>query len=189
MINVDLQQLIQALDADTRRDLERSAERCVDRGASKVLVEDLLQSLLERGQGLLGRALQDAGISASELDATLQPRAEHGASRNPVFAPELIQWLQDALLLANLELGQSNVTEAALILALLRNPGRHAGTHYQSLLARLNIDRLKAFALSRQAQQATGHAIAQGDSLLQRFTHNLTQQAHVQRQDLYTLKP
>ncbi|WP_431146702.1 type VI secretion system ATPase TssH [Pseudomonas alvandae] len=177
MINVDLQQLIQALDADTRRDLERSAERCVDRGAGKVLVEDLLQSLLERGQGLLGRALQDAGISASELDATLQPRAEHGASRNPVFAPELIQWLQDALLLANLELGQSNVTEAALILALLRNPGRHAGTHYQSLLARLNIDRLKAFALSRQAQQATGHAIAQGDSLLQRFTHNLTQQA------------
>ncbi|WP_430757334.1 hypothetical protein, partial [Pseudomonas aeruginosa] len=28
MINVDLQQLIQALDADTRRDLEGSAERC-----------------------------------------------------------------------------------------------------------------------------------------------------------------
>jgi type VI secretion system protein VasG len=177
MINVDLQQLIQALDADTRRDLERSAERCVDRGASKVLVEDLLQSLLERGQGLLGRALQDAGISASELDATLQPRAEHGASRNPVFAPELIQWLQDALLLANLELGQINVTEGALILALLRNPGRHAGTRYQSLLARLNIERLKAFALSQRAQQETGHAMAQGDSLLERFTHNLTQQA------------
>jgi type VI secretion system protein VasG len=177
MINVDLQQLIQALDADTRRDLERSAERCVDRGASKVLVEDLLQSLLERGQGLLGRALQDAGISASELDATLQPRAEHGASRNPVFAPELIQWLQDGLLMAHLELGQSNVTEAALILALLRNLNRHGGTRYQSLLAQLNIDRLKAFALSQQAQQENGHAIAQGDSLLERFTHNLTQQA------------
>lgn len=32
MINVDLQQLIQALDAEIRRDLERSAERCVARG-------------------------------------------------------------------------------------------------------------------------------------------------------------
>lgn len=46
MINVDLQQLIQALDADTRRDLEGSAERCVARGGSKVLVEDLLLGLL-----------------------------------------------------------------------------------------------------------------------------------------------
>ena len=42
MINVDLQQLIQALDAETRRDLESSAERCVARGGSKILVEDLL---------------------------------------------------------------------------------------------------------------------------------------------------
>ena len=48
MINVDLQQLIQALDADTRRDLEGSAERCVARGGSKILVEDLLLGLLER---------------------------------------------------------------------------------------------------------------------------------------------
>ena len=47
MINVDLQQLIQALDAETRRDLERSAERCVARGGSKILVEDLLLGLLE----------------------------------------------------------------------------------------------------------------------------------------------
>ena len=48
MINVDLQQLIQALDAETRRDLERSAERCVARGGSKILVEDLMLGLLER---------------------------------------------------------------------------------------------------------------------------------------------
>lgn len=41
MINLDLQKLIQALDADTRRDLESCAERCVIRGASQVLVEDL----------------------------------------------------------------------------------------------------------------------------------------------------
>ena len=76
MINVDLQQLIQALDADTRRDLEGSAERCVTRGASQVLVEDLLLQLLERPQGLLARALQDAAIDAGHLSAALQPRSE-----------------------------------------------------------------------------------------------------------------
>ena len=177
MINVDLQQLIQALDADTRRDLEGSAERCVARGGSKVLVEDLLLGLLERPQGLLARALQDAAVDAGELNAALQARGEHSASRNPVFAPELVQWLQDALLLANLELGRSQIDQAALILALLRNPLRYAGSRYQPLLARLDIERLKDFALSQPLEGAPSGKPGGGESLLQRFTHNLTQQA------------
>lgn len=177
MINVDLQQLIQALDAETRRDLEGSAERCVARGGHKVLVEDLLLGLLERPQGLLTRALQDADVEPGELSAALQPRAEHNASRNPVFAPELVQWLQDALLVANLELGQSQVEQAALILALLRNPMRYAGSHYLPLLSQLNIERLKGFALSHTPQDDAAKPTVQGESLLARFTHNLTQQA------------
>ena len=177
MINVHLQQLIQALDAETRRDLEGSAERCVARGGHKVLVEDLLLGLLERPQGLLTRALQDADVEPGELSAALQPRAEHNASRNPVFAPELVQWLQDALLVANLELGQSQVEQAALILALLRNPMRYAGSHYLPLLSQLNIERLKGFALSHTPQADAAKPTVQGESLLARFTHNLTQQA------------
>jgi type VI secretion system protein VasG len=177
MINVDLQQLIQALDAETRRDLESSAERCVARGGSKILVEDLLLGLLERPQGLLTRALLDAEVDAGELNAALQSRVEHSASRNPVFAPELVQWLQDALLVANLELGQTQVKQAALILALLRNPMRYAGSRYQMLLAKLNIDRLKEFALSQKEPLDTGKRAVSGEFLLQRFTHNLTQQA------------
>ncbi|MBD8604590.1 type VI secretion system ATPase TssH [Pseudomonas sp. CFBP 8771] len=177
MINVDLQQLIQALDAETRRDLESSAERCVARGGSKILVEDLLLGLLERSQGLLARALLDAEVDAGELSAALQSRVEPSASRNPVFAPELVQWLQDALLVANLELGQTQVEQAALILALLRNPMRYAGSRYQMLLAKLNIDRLKEFALSQKEPSATGKLNVSSEFLLQRFTHNLTQQA------------
>ncbi len=177
MSNVNLQHLIQALDAESRRDLEHAAERCVGRGGSKVLVEDLLLCLLERPQGLLFRALQDAGVDAGEFGAALQMRLENSASRNPVFAPELVQWLQDALLAASLELGQTQVEQGALILALLRNPMRYAGSRYQALLARLNLERLKAFALSQKAHSATGKPGAAGESLLMRFTHNLTQQA------------
>ena len=46
MINVDLQQLVQALDAATKYDLECAAERCVVRGGSKILVEDLLLDVM-----------------------------------------------------------------------------------------------------------------------------------------------
>ncbi|MBK3759760.1 type VI secretion system ATPase TssH [Stutzerimonas frequens] len=177
MINVDLQQLVQALDAETKRDLESAAERCVVRGGSKILVEDLLLGLLERPDGLLKRALLDAEVDAGALAQALQPRGEHSESRNPVFSTELVQWLQDALLVASLELGQSQIDQAALILALLRNPLRYAGSHYQPLLARLDAERLRDFALSQQPQGSTGKPAAGGESNLARFTHNFTQQA------------
>ena len=177
MINVDLQQLVQALDAPTKRDLEGAAERCVVRGGSKILVEDLLLGLLERADGLLLRALQDAGVDAGELAQALQARGEHSESRNPVFSAELVQWLQDALLVGNLELGQSQIDQAALLLALLRNPMRYAGSRYQPLLAQLNIERVRDFALAQQPQTAPGKPAASGESNLARFTHNFTQQA------------
>jgi type VI secretion system protein VasG len=177
MINVDLQQLVQALDAETRRDLEQAAERCVRRGGSKILVEDLLLGLLERPESLLARALQDAQIESAELTRALQSRNEHSESRNPVFSTELVQWLQDALLVATLELGQSQVGQAALILALLNNPMRYAGTHYQALLVQLNADRLCEFALAQQPQTGPSKPTAQGEFNLARFTHNFTQQA------------
>lgn len=183
MINVDLQQLVQALDADTRRDLEGAAERCLQRGGQKILVEDLLLGLLERPHGLLLRALQDAQVDAGVLARTLQPHGEHSASRNPVFAAELVQWLQDALLVANLELGQSQVEQAALILALLRNPLRYAGSQYQALLAGIDAERLREFALSQQPQNARSSSLPSGESNLARFTHNFTQQARDGRLD------
>ncbi|MFP6798294.1 MAG: type VI secretion system ATPase TssH, partial [Pseudomonas sp.] len=116
-------------------------------------------------------------VDAGELSRALQPRGEHSESRNPVFATELVQWLQDALLVASLELGQSQVDEAALILALLRNPMRYAGSHYQPLLAKLNAERLREFAMAQQPQTTAGKPAAGGESNLSRFTHNFTQQA------------
>jgi len=183
MINVDLQQLVQALDADSKRDLELAAERCVTRGGSKILVEDLLLGLLERADSLLSRALQDAELDAGELAHCLQPRGEHSESRNPVFSTELVQWLQDALLVASLELGQSRIDQAALILALLRNPLRHAGSRYQAVLGKLNAERLRDFARSQQAAQPLDRQTDDGESNLARFTHNFTQQARDGRLD------
>lgn len=181
MINLDLQQLIQTLDAESRRDLESAAERCVARSGSKILVEDLLLALLLRPQSLLQRALQDAGLEAGELEAVLHPRAESSASRNPVFAAELILWLQDALLVANLELQQNQIDQAALILALLRNPLRYAGSHYQTLLGKLNAERLRDYALAQHEERPA--ASPGGESMLERFTHNFTRQAREGRLD------
>ena len=179
MINIDLQHLVQAMDAASKADLERCAQRCLQRGGQQILIEDLLLGLLERPAGLLSRALQDADIESSELAQVLEPHSGLSESRNPVFSPELVQWLQDALMLATLELQQPHIGEAALLLALLHNPLRYAGTRYQPLLARLNAQRLREYALAHQqpGPSSPGSASIHGESALQRFTHDLTQQA------------
>ena len=180
MMNVDLQQLIQALTPQARSDLERSAERCVMRGGREVLVEDLLLTLLEHRDGLLVRALKDAGIETAELQATLQPKGEASASRNPVFAQALVQWLQQASMVAHLELRHIEIDHGALLLALLRHPLQHAGSAYQVFLSRLDAQRVQAF-VSSQAPRTD--PAPQGESLLERFTHDLTRQAHEGRID------
>ena len=180
MMNVDLQQLIQALTAGARRDLERSAERCMGRGGSEVMVEDLLLTLLEHDGGLLVRALADTEIEAGELQATLQLKGEPGVSRSPVFAPALVQWLQQAVMVAHLELRQSQVGHGALLLALLRHPLQHAGSGYQRLLSQLDTQRVLEYVLSQGPENPSTPV---DESWLERFTHDLTRQAAEGRVD------
>ncbi|WLH54416.1 AAA family ATPase [Pseudomonas tolaasii] len=173
MINVDLQQLINNLTVDARVDLERSSERCVMRGGREVLVEDLLLALLEHPDGVLTRALEDAGVTTGELHAVLQPKSENSATRNPVFARALVQWLQQALMVAHVELRQHQVDHGALLLALLRHPTTYAGSGYHLFLSRLNADRVRDFLVSRTPDVQP----VATQSLLQRFTFDLTCQA------------
>ncbi|MPQ71082.1 MULTISPECIES: type VI secretion system ATPase TssH [unclassified Pseudomonas] len=176
MINIDLQQLVQALDADAKQHLETAAERCVSRNGNQILIEDLLLCFLDEPLGLFVRALQDGGIEPAEMAKALESKRECTESRNPTFAPELVQWLQDALLVAHLELGQSQIDQTALLLALLRNPLKYAGSQYQAFLAKLNAERLRDYALST-APPKNQTTTTPGNSALDRFTRNLTQQA------------
>ncbi len=173
MINVDLKQLILTLTAPTRRDLERSAERCVTRGGREVLVEDLLLAMLEHADGLMAKVLADANVPVGELQATLQPRSEQGETHNPVFAQALVLWLQQALMVAHVELGQRCVDHGALLLALLRHPLEHAGSGYHELLGRLEAGRVRDFLMGQPSEREP----VATQSLLQRFTHDLTRQA------------
>ena len=184
MIDVNLQQLVQALDSRGRGQLEAAAERCIGRAGSKILPEDLLLVLLDgEADSLLQRALNDAGADSAELVSLLQPRGELGESRSPVFAVELVQWLQDALLLANLELKRGHVDEPALLLTLLANPLRYIGGRAANVLQSINLPRLRAFIDSQGEPGSAPRNAAPGESALARFTHNYTQQAREGRLD------
>lgn len=185
MINIDLQQLIQALDAQTRSDLEKAAEGCVARGGSKVLIEDMLLSMLATQESIIHKAITDANIDLGELISVLQPRAESSETKNPVFSVELVQWMQDALLLANLELERNYIDQASMLLALLRNGVRYVGTRYYKLLANINETRLREYVLADHVESnSSATAIREGaESFLKKFTHNFTQAARDNKLD------
>ncbi|KTS76615.1 ATPase AAA [Pseudomonas oryzihabitans] len=179
MLTLDLQHLINSLAATTRQDLEQAAQRCVRRGGRQILIEDLLAVLLETRDGLLGRALSAAEVDHQAFADTLQPRPAAGEGGDPVFSPELLLWLQDAVLLARLELQQPATDSAALLLALLRHPERHLGTRYGRLLERVDAAQLLDYV---KAQQPAVTSVT-SDSPLSRFTHDLSAQARAGRLD------
>lgn len=175
MIHMDIQKLIKALDSHSRRDLEAAAEGCVRRGANKVQIEDLLLELLDRTDSLLTKAMQDAEVDIPAFRNLLRQPGEIQGTRSPSFSAELVQWLQDALLVATLELGQSWIDQAALLFGLLRNPMHYAGSQYQSMLEKISRERLHDYI---RAGLSTPEVCAvPNESALSRFTHNLTRQA------------
>lgn len=176
MDNIDLQKLVKTLDASSKNDLEAAAQRCIARNGSQVLIEDVLAELLGRPDSLLRKALEEGGVDASVFQATLTPRQGQAEARQPVFSTALISWLQDSLLVATLELGQSCIDDAALLLALIREPLSHAGTVYYEALSAMNAERVRDFALARRQVSAIDGSRG-SQTLLASFTHDFTQRA------------
>ncbi|TVP91897.1 MAG: type VI secretion system ATPase TssH [Pseudomonadaceae bacterium] len=183
MTRIDLPKLIQTLSADCRQLLEAAAQRCVQRRGHQVLVEDVLACLLDEPDSLLQRALRDAEIEPGELAKALQPQGGQGESNNPVLATELVQWLQDALLLANLELARQHIDQAALLLSLLQAPERYLGGRSPHLLNQINQQRLRDFSLASNDKQTASASTDTDNDALQRYTHHLTQQARTGQLD------
>ena len=117
MLNMNLSALIAALDSTCRDALEGAAAMCVGHGNHEISIEDYLEKLLDT------REMQDIAaqfeLSVENLRALLVRRSSEKSSGRtaPVFSPLLIEFLQEAYLLASLELGREQVDVFTLVLA------------------------------------------------------------------------
>jgi len=148
--------------------------------AAKVLVEDLLAwpAGAQRHQFAAPRAAGRALEPPANFARVLQPSSEDSARVKPGLFPGAGSsgW-KDALLVASLELETQQGRQAALILALLRNPLRYAGSQFCSVVAKLKRRAPARFAMAQHTPRShPGHA-AEWQSATERFYHNFTQQA------------
>lgn len=178
MLNADLHQLVSALDRPARQALEQAAERCVARGGTEILVEDVLLCLVDNEQSFLNAALRQFNVSGAALLKSLQQTrmGTNREGRSPVFSADLVQWLQEGFMLSTLELKLENVLEGCLLLALLNNPSRHAHRPCFAVLADIPKEKLRQLLIGLLSEQAN-QTQPLTDGALAQFTTDFTGQA------------
>ena len=118
---MDLASLIGRLNPESRRALERAAQRCLQRTHHYVEIEHLLLELLDIDGGDLALLLPRFGLERDQLVGEINTALELfriGSTRTPALSSQTVSLLEDAVLQASV-LGQPSVRSGLLLLALL----------------------------------------------------------------------
>lgn len=180
MLNVELQQLIKALDKESHLALEQAAQLCVSRGGHEVLCEDFILAILNNEQSFWNKACMQFEINREALIKTLQHsrKVSNNESTHPVLSPALVEWLQESYLHSTLELNLSEVLSAGMLLTLLSNPGKYGHTPYYALLGDIPKDKLKQQVAGLiDASQSLDITNSDAYEMLEAYTTNYTQLA------------
>ena len=187
MTNMNLSSLIAALDTTCRDALEDAAALCVSRGGHEIGIEDYLAKLLDTRE--MQALASQFGLSVENLrrDLIRRPADRPSGRTSPVFSPLLIELLQEAYLLAGLELGSNRIDVFTLVLALLANPSRYSVMKFFRELDKIPADELKRLMAGLNesaARQDNRPAPGPGhESCLQRYATDFTEEARQNRID------
>jgi type VI secretion system protein VasG len=146
MLTVELKALLKRLNGYCTRTLEAAAGLCVSRGNYEVTIEHMLLRLIDDPDHDFQLILRHFDIDASRVQRALQRAVEQtrtGNPRRPVFSPLLIEWFQEAWLLASVELSLGEIRSGVLIATLVVTPHRYALDAYFDELLTLPGDALR----------------------------------------------
>lgn len=128
---MDLKTLMARLEREPRDALERATQHCLRETHFVVEIEHWLAALLETPNGELAAVLPHFGLERTAPTAELHSalaRLPRGNQGTPTLSSDLLVWLQDALVQANVVLQRPNVSAAVLLIALLDNDHLRART-------------------------------------------------------------
>ncbi|WP_232848876.1 type VI secretion system ATPase TssH [Amphritea pacifica] len=190
MEKIQLKSLVERLNSNCTRALEAAAGLCVSQEGYEVSVDHYLMKLLEE-ENDLARILVHYEINVVHFVKRIQHSIEldkKGHQGKPVFSSALVGLLEDAWLIASLELGAAEVRSGHLVMAILANQRRHGMASYVDDLSSVPYDDLKTHYQtvtegSCEINQSTtkgtvASAVAEADlSVLDKYCINLTAKA------------
>ena len=122
MLSIDLKQLVGRLNDQCRRALEAAAGLTLSRTHYNIEIEHWLVTLADRADGDVAVILRhyeiDQGRLGNDLNRALE-RMKTGNGRAPSLAPDIVELIKQAWLLASLEQGVTRIRSGHLLLALL----------------------------------------------------------------------
>lgn len=196
-MSTHLKTLISKLHPLARSAAERAASLCMAQGHYEVDIEHLLLGLLEQPGSDLVLLCRRHEVGTEPLRRALEhglTRLRQGNSRTPVFAQNLMQWLEHAWLIASLDGQEPRVRSGHLLLALLSAPAlAQQAERISPLFVRFNLDEIKHRLIEicqGSAEQPANAAMAATDMpempqsvtpaatpALDRYTIDLTERA------------
>lgn len=198
MLLVELKPLIGRLNNYAKQALEDGVGLCVARSHYEITIEHVLSKLLVEAQSDIALLLKqfdlDAALVKREVDQALDAMRGGNGGR-PAFSPLLLELLQDAWLIASVNLNESRIRSAAILIAFMARATFYATGDYAVALKRMNRDNLLAefpkiagaSIESHPAQDegaASGDApLPAGDSALARFCEDFTAKARAGKID------
>lgn len=145
MITVDIKSLLSRLNPYCTRALEAAAGLCVSRTHYEVTVEHLFARLLEDSHADVPLILRHFEIDPARFQKAVDHTLEGlktGNAAKPVFSPVLLEWLQEAWLVASITLDERRIRSGALILAFLNRPTQFSTGACGDLLGPISRDQL-----------------------------------------------
>ncbi|PYE27933.1 type VI secretion system protein VasG [Paraburkholderia silvatlantica] len=147
-MTLDLKTLVARLEREPREALERAAQQCLRETHFVVEIEHWLLALAEPEGGDFACVLPHFGVDRAALGAEIRiaiARFKRGNTGMPSFSPDLLVWLQDALVQSTVVLQQPRVRAATLLIALLENDALRArAVHAAPTLQRVASAALRA---------------------------------------------
>ncbi|MDE1485903.1 type VI secretion system ATPase TssH [Xenorhabdus bovienii] len=191
MIQIDLPTLVNRLNPMTRHALEAAAASCVSQQQPEITVAQLLFQMIDTPLSdvrlILNKADIDKDLLKEQLDQ-MMPHHQAIVQTYPNFSPMLVEWLQDSWLLASTEMQHTELRGGVMLIALLFSPMRYLTPQPARMLAGINRELLRqnftewtngSAEQPFRGDDKNGQGVhpANSDSLLARFTQNMTEQA------------
>ncbi|KJG10599.1 type VI secretion system ATPase TssH [Photobacterium kishitanii] len=190
MIRIELPVLINKLNAQTKLALEQAAALCMSRESNEVTFEHFLFSLLENPLSDVRVLINHAGLNSEIIKQTCGEAMPHeiGNDTYPSFSPLLVELLQEAWLLASIEMNEVELRSGVIFLAALIRPDRYLAFNLIKAFENINRESFrKQFsslvmessetAVTNTALAQTTPALSNDNSTLARFCSNFTEQA------------
>ncbi|PHO08839.1 type VI secretion system ATPase TssH [Malaciobacter canalis] len=187
-MKLELKNLINNLDRKTKKYLENSAQRCIVRGGSEILIEDILYVFLEDENSIFSLMLNQYKIDKNELIKVIQKEVKISISESnsPIFSTILVNWLEDSYSYAKLILNQNEITQSSMILSLFENSIKYSNTKYFKIFEKIDVEELKSLIEGlneKPIENKTSNENSNIKSEIEKYTTDLTQLAKENRID------